>query len=180
MTVAPGRSSLLFQPDSDGCAALGLALPRAELEHSRRHHRGNHRTLGRHRGYFIGMAGVTVPPFALQSFSDSSTQPLPLQEFLPAHEFVALLQAPFPLQEFAPWQWTFASSPADAVVGAIDMNIPAAIAAIIEPFTTLFVVIVVSSCLIRGCLLRPALPAFLPMFMCGTPPATRPRTRPGA
>jgi len=79
------------------------------------------------------MAGVTVPPFALQSFSDSSTQPLPLQEFFPAHELEALLQAPLPLQEFTPWQWTFAASPADAVAGAIDMNIPAAIAAIIEP-----------------------------------------------
>jgi hypothetical protein len=48
------------------------------------------------------MAGVTVPPFALQSFSDSSIQPLPSQEFLPAQEFEALLQAPFPLQEFTP------------------------------------------------------------------------------
>src|SRR5258708_12225817 len=96
------------------------------------------------------MAGVTVPPFALQSLSDSSIQPLPLQEFLPAHEFEALLQAPFPLQEFTPWQWTFAASPADAVAGAIDMNIPPPIPPIIDPFTTLFAATALPSFLLRG------------------------------
>jgi hypothetical protein len=106
---------------------------------------------------YIGIAGTTLPPLALHSFSVISTQPLPLHEFLPAQEFEALLQAPFPLHEFTPWQWIFAASPAETVTGVIDMNIPAAIAAIIEPFTALFVVIVVSFWLV-GVSLRPALP----------------------
>ena len=49
--------------------------------------------------HFIGTAGTTLPPLALQSFSDSSSQPLPLQEFWPAQALVALLQALLPLHE---------------------------------------------------------------------------------
>jgi hypothetical protein len=53
---------------------------------------------------YIGFAGTTLPPLALHSVSVIEIQPLPLQEFWPAHEFVALLQEPLPLHEFTPSQ----------------------------------------------------------------------------
>jgi hypothetical protein len=88
---------------------------------------------------FGGAVGATtVPPFALQSFSESSIQPLPLQEFWPLHPFAALWHDPCPLQELTPWQWTFAVSPADEVAGVDAANSPAAIAAMIAPLVVIF------------------------------------------
>src|SRR4051812_3995277 len=63
-------------------------------------------------------AWVTLPPLSLQSFSDISDQPLPLQPFLPAQAFEALWQLPLPLQELTPSQWTLAESAAFARRGA--------------------------------------------------------------
>src|SRR5689334_24416234 len=58
-----------------------------------------------------------------------STKPLPLQEFCPLQELLALLQADLPLQELTPSHFTFASSAALAVVtAAIEKTIAAAAA----------------------------------------------------
>jgi hypothetical protein len=54
--------------------------------------------------------------------------PVPLQEFWPLQELLALLQADWPLQEFTPEHFTFASS-ALAVVTATVENMTAAAAA---------------------------------------------------
>ena len=43
---------------------------------------------------------------ASQSALVISMKPLPLQEFWPLQELLALLQADWPLQEFTPSQWT--------------------------------------------------------------------------
>jgi hypothetical protein len=88
---------------------------------------------------YIGMAGTTLPPFALHSFSVISIQPLPLHEFLPAHELLLLLQAPLPLHEFTPSQWTLAAeSAAEETAGAPARNRPAAAAAMNAPLLVKF------------------------------------------
>ena len=46
----------------------------------------------------------------LQSLADDSTQPLPLQSFMPLHELVADLQAALPLQSLMPIHFTFPAS----------------------------------------------------------------------
>lgn len=53
---------------------------------------------------------------ALHSFLLSSKKPLPLQEFCPLQELLAVLQADWPLQELTPAQCAIlADVPADAV-----------------------------------------------------------------
>src|ERR1700748_2947424 len=58
-----------------------------------------------------------------------STKPLPLQEFWPLQELLAVLQAEWPLQEFTPSHLTLASSAALAVATNAVENITAAAAA---------------------------------------------------
>ena len=61
---------------------------------------------------------MTVPPLASHSALVSEMKPWPLQLFMPAQSFDAVLHSPWPLHEFAPAQWILASSAA-AAVGAI-------------------------------------------------------------
>src|SRR3984957_640531 len=65
---------------------------------------------------------------ASQSALVISTKPLPLQEFWPLQELLALLQADWPLQEFTPVHFTFASSAVAFVTAAIEKIIAAAAA----------------------------------------------------
>jgi hypothetical protein len=70
----------------------------------------------------------------VQSGPDNITKPLPLHEFWPLHELVAVLQVPWPLQEFTPKHWTF--SPATAEGAAMNVVLiirAAAAAAIVAP-----------------------------------------------
>jgi hypothetical protein len=83
--------------------------------------------------FYVEVYLATLPPLALQSFSDISIQPLPLQPFWPEQPLVAVEQALFPLHEFTPWQWTLAESAAEAASGAPALKSPAAIAAMIAP-----------------------------------------------
>src|SRR5579863_4658956 len=53
-------------------------------------------------------AVTSLPPLALQSALEASTQPLPLQLFCDLQELSAPAQAPLPLQELMPEQWTVA------------------------------------------------------------------------
>jgi hypothetical protein len=46
----------------------------------------------------------TTPPFALQVFSVSGSQPWPLQEFCPLQPFFAVEHSLLPLHEFTPLQ----------------------------------------------------------------------------
>jgi hypothetical protein len=57
-----------------------------------------------------------------------STKPLPLHEFWPLQELLALLQADWPLQEFTPVHFTFASAAVAFVTAAIEKTIAAAAA----------------------------------------------------
>jgi hypothetical protein len=53
----------------------------------------------------IGHISATVPPFASHAFADfSGSHPWPLQEFMPLHELLAVLQALMPLHELIPAQ----------------------------------------------------------------------------
>src|SRR5581483_4070447 len=77
---------------------------------------------------------TTVPFLALHSFSVESTQPLPLQSFMPLQELFADLQAPLPLQSLMPMQWTLSLSAALTTAGAPAVNRPATAAATNAPF----------------------------------------------
>jgi hypothetical protein len=66
---------------------------------------------------------------ASHSALESDTQPLPLQEFWPWQELVAVEQADLPLHELTPSHFTLAASAALAEVsGAALNNIAAAVA----------------------------------------------------
>ncbi len=87
------------------------------------------------RGPCLPRRPLQEPYFAALAFAAShlawviSRKPLPLQEFCPLQELLALLQADLPLQEFTPSHFTFASSAALAVVtAAIEKTIAAAAA----------------------------------------------------
>src|SRR5580704_17244886 len=65
---------------------------------------------------------------AAQSALLISTKPLPLQEFWPLQELLALLQADWPLQEFTPVQCTVSSAAAAVPTKAVPKSIAAAVA----------------------------------------------------
>src|SRR6185369_8342143 len=105
----------------------------------------NPRRRGRAEGnYFFSAFSSTVPPLALQSFSDMSFQPLPLQPFWPLQALSAPLHAPLPLQALAPWQWTLPPALAEATIGAADVKRPTTAAATSAP-------LVVMLCLLVSC-----------------------------
>ncbi len=78
-----------------------------------------------------------------------STKPLPLQEFWPLQELLAVLHDDWPLHELTPSQWTFASS-AEAVVIDATLNSRAAAVAMAVPETDLDINIVKFLVLVSG------------------------------
>src|SRR4051812_33188431 len=80
---------------------------------------------------------TTVPFFVLHSLSLVSTQPLPLQSFMPLHELVADLQAPLPLQSLMPEHFTLPASFAWTTAGVAAANRPATADATMAPLTVM-------------------------------------------
>jgi hypothetical protein len=68
---------------------------------------------------------LVLPPTFSQASSDMLTKPWPLQEFLPLHALLAVLQSLWPLHLFTPKHFTSLSDPALTAIGAIE-NKPAA------------------------------------------------------